>query len=716
MSVKIKTSSALKNRILQLLAEGRQKTLSREQLFKKLNMDVTKRTSVDECLKILETEGLIIKGGKGRLGLPHRLGYLTGVLQGHKRGFAFLRPDSPAEDVYIRALNLNGAVHGDRVLVRLERKNSGRRCEGAVVKILKRGSQRFAGTLIKERKKFFVEPDDQRLAFLVQVAAKELKKARPGDKVVAEVLKWSLNRRPHQGRVARILGPAGSNLAELEAFKFRFGLPEKFPEAVLKAASELPGEEMIAKIIKEGTRLDLRKECLVTIDDETARDFDDAVSLEEEKGVFKLGVHISDVAHYVLQNKAIDREAFKRGTSTYLVEEAVHMLPPRLAEDLCSLKAGEERLALSVFMTIDSQGELKKAEFHNSVVKVAERLTYEQIEKFHNSAGQKKLFFDPRLPQMMAQMFELAKILRQRRLERGALDLDLPETKIITGDDGVPLAVEKRLMGPAEQLIEEFMVYCNETVAAYLCSKKLPCLYRVHAVPTEEKLALLRQTLTLMGVKALSGLKVLKAKHLPRLLEETKGERTEKLVRYLVLRSVPQAVYSAENEGHFGLASSCYGHFTAPIRRYPDLVVHRILKEVLKEGAPNKEWFKKIRTRLPLIAQHASERERAAIEAERASVEIKKAQFMEGKIGEVYTGIISGVAGFGFFVELDNTVEGKVPVEELKDDYYVYNERAATLTGVRGGKRYRLGDEVTIEVLRVNREEGQVIFIPADRP
>jgi ribonuclease R len=315
---------------------------------------------------------------------------------------------------------------------------------------------------------------------------------------------------------------------------------------------------------------------------------------------------------------------------------------------------------------------------------------------------------------MIDQMSSLADILRERRMARGALDLDLPEARIEVDEDGTPLSVTKRAMGKSESLIEEFMIYCNEAVANYLYKRKLPCIYRVHTLPTEEKLAMLRETLSLMGIGSLSNVKVLKPKHLNGLLKDTKGAKTEKLVRYLVLRSLPQALYSAENEGHYGLASDCYCHFTSPIRRYPDLMVHRILKQKLSAGGLTTEKIKGLQARLPDIARRCSERERAAVEAERASVDIKKAQFMESKIGEVYEGIINGVTGFGLFVELDNTIEGMIPVSELHDDYYAYNERAATLTGERTRKRYRLGDIVKVQVVRASREEGQITFALAD--
>ncbi|MDW7729258.1 MAG: ribonuclease R [Bacillota bacterium] len=707
-------STRLHGDIERILKESRQKSLTPQQILEALDLSQQNKEILLAELKKLQIEGNVVKTARGRYGMPENLGFLSGVLQGNRRGFAFLRPDNQDEDVFISAGNLNGAAHGDRVMVRVEENRGRRRREGVVIEVIKRGQSRLVGTLRREKKRFFVEPDDNRFSTSIQVSSKELKRAKPGDKVVVEIEKWSKGNRPSRGAVIEHFGRAGTAKAEQLTFKHRYELPGEFPPPVLQYVNDLPGEESIAQAADEQGRQNLRYLKMVTIDDETARDFDDAVSLElQPGGRFRLGVHIADVSHYVRQGKPIDREALKRGTSTYLVDKVIHMLPPKLSENLCSLQAGKDRLALSVLMDIDNQGELTGANFSKSVIKVTERLTYQQVETYFNKSSDQKLFQDRDISGMLDNMSALADILRERRMKRGALDLDLPEARIEVNEDGVPLSIEKRAMGRSESLIEEFMIYCNETVAEHLYAKKFPCIYRVHTLPTEEKLSMLRETLTVMGIGALSNIKVLKPKHLNGLLDKTRGEKTEKLVRYLVLRSLPQAQYSAENQGHFGLASECYCHFTSPIRRYPDLIVHRILKEKLSSEGLNKERIKKIEARLPEIARQSSERERAAVEAERASVEMKKAQFMEGKIGETYTGIINGVAGFGVFVELDNTVEGMIPVGELKDDYYIYNERAASLTGERTSKSYRLGDEIRVEVVRASREEGQVTFAPA---
>ena len=708
-------SGQLRERIYEALKGHKQKALALPQVLNALGMQKHDQDILLGDIKNMIDEGLLVKTGSGRYGLPERLGYVTGVLQGNRRGFAFLRPDRQEEDVFISSDNLKNAAHGDRVVVQLDKKRKGkRRREGTVMGIVKRGQRRLVGTLQRKGKKYYVVPDDQRYPNEVQVSAKGVKQVEPGDKVIVEVEEWVHGRMPSRGRVVEHLGSPGSVQTERLAFKHRYELPGEHPAKVLNEVDALPGEDKIAQQLEEAGRRDLRKLKMVTIDDETAKDFDDAVSLEEtEEGTLRLGVHIADVSHYVRSGKPLDREALKRGTSIYLVDRVIHMLPTTLSENLCSLQANKDRLAVSVFMDIDSSGDLVAADYTTSVIKVAERLTYKQVEAYLSEKKDESVFKDAAVPEMVDRMDRLAAILRQRRADRGTLDLDLPEAKIEIDDQGNPVAIEKRTMGRSESLIEEFMIYCNETVASYLTENEVPCVYRVHAVPTEEKLLMLRETLTLMNIKAARNIKVLKPKHLKKLLEDTKGEPNERLVRYLVLRSLPQARYSAASDGHYGLASKCYCHFTSPIRRYPDLMVHRLLKQYLAGGI-TPEKISRLQSRLPGIAEQSSERERAAVEAERASIDVKKAQYMEQKIGEVYTGIINGVANFGIFVELDNTVEGMIPIGDLGDDYFFYNEKAASLTGERTRKNYRLGDIIEVKVVRANREEGKVTFAPAD--
>lgn len=704
------TVEKLRKQIEELLAENRQRTLSMQQLAETLGLQGQETKTLARELELMQEEGLVLKTARGRYGLTRRLDCLTGVLQGNRRGFAFLRSDGEKEDVYISSRNLNDAVHGDRVVIRLASGISHRRREGEVIGILQRGHSRLVGTLEQHGKRVYMIPDDDRICQEIEVSGgKQL--AKRGDKVVLEVEAWARGNKPPKGKVVERLGKSGSAQAEQLSLHRKHDLPVEFPAEVLKEVERFSAEETITKGASKEGRRDLRDLPMVTIDGETARDFDDAVSLEIlEDGTLRLGVHIADVSYYVREGKPLDREALNRATSTYLVDQVIHMLPPLLSEELCSLQAGQDRLALSVFMKLTADGEIIENSFTPSVIKVTERLTYPQVEAFLENSSSEKPLKHSYLGELLREMDRLACQLRQRRLKRGALDLDMPEVQVILDDDGKPVAIERRQMGRAESLIEEFMILCNEAVAGHFAREKIPCLYRIHAVPTAEKLAALRETLSLMGLDAMSRQKELKPAHLKKLLENSKGEPAERLISYLMLRSLPQARYSTVNEGHFGLASPRYLHFTSPIRRYPDLVVHRILKEYLAGCGLKELRVTKLQARLPSIAQQASERERAAMEVERASEDQAKARYMEDKIGEVYPGIINGVTNFGIFVELENTVEGMIPISELGDDYYVYHEKQASLVGERTRKTYRLGDHIPIEVVKVNTNDGKLTF------
>ena len=700
----------LKERTVQLLSAHRRRSLTLQQLSGALGLDKEESTLLARQVRQMQADGLLIKTGRGRYGLPRRLNCITGVLDGNRKGFAFLRPDLEKEtDVFISPGRLKGAVHGDRVLVRLLSTGGRRSREGEVVDILSRGCEQLVGTLEQRGRRFYVIPDDRRFGGKVNLAP-GLKKARCGEKVIVKVDSWQKGKNPSCGHLVERIGMPGVPQTERLLFEKRFELPGKFPPSVFKELGLLPSGKEVGRIASEEKRADLRNLDAVTIDGAEAKDYDDAISLEMlPRGGYRLGVHIADVSQYVREGKAVDREARERSTSTYLVDRAVHMLPPLLSEDLCSLKAGEDRLSLSVLIDLSAAGEMKRYRFSPAVVRVARRLTYPQVEAYLE-AGEPP-GGDPSFPgAMLERMDRLAALLRQKRLRRGALDLDIPEPQFILDPAGAVLRVERRRPGRSESLIEEFMILANEVVAAHFAEEQLPLLYRVHAVPAEEKLAALRETLLMLGDPLAAKLPRFRADHLKMLLEGSRGRDAEVLIRYLILRSLPQARYSTANEGHFGLASRCYCHFTAPIRRYPDLVVHRILKESLKPGGLSEKRLAQLQSRLPAIADHASERERAALEAERADEDIKKAEYMKNELGQVYPGIINGVTGFGLFVELENTVEGMIPLSELADDYYVYQERLASVIGERTRKTYRLGDPIKIKVIRVDTAAGKITF------
>lgn len=639
-----------------------------------------------------------------------RLKCLTGVLQGNRRGYAFLRPDSGEEDIFINPSALNGAVHGDRVTVRLiSSSRRRRRPEGEVVEILKRGCERLIGTLERKGKNYYVIPDDNRLGRSVALS-RNLKEARRGEKVMVKVDSWQKGNRLTRGHLVERIGMPGEAGTEEFLFDHQYKLPGPFPPRVLKELDTLPSEEAVPLIASEAKRPDLRGLPMITIDGADAKDFDDAVSLEMlPKGGYRLGVHIADVSYYVREGKAIDREALERGTSIYLINRAVHMLPPLLSEELCSLKEGADRLAVSVSMDLSPAGDLQCYSISPSLVRVARRLTYPQVEA--HLTGEARIGGRGGISgKMLDQMDRLAALLRQKRFQRGALDLDIPEPQFILDEAGHVTGVERRRAGRSESLIEEFMILANEVVAVHFAEKGLPLIYRVHARPVQEKLASLRETLLLLGDRTAAELREFKPHHLKMLLERSRGKEAEVLIRYLVLRSLPQARYSVVNEGHFGLASPFYCHFTAPIRRYPDLVVHRLLKESLAPGGIAGKRLAVLEARLPEIAVHASDREREAMEAERACEDVKKAQFMEGKLGESFPGLINGVTNFGLFVELENTVEGMIPLSDLDDDYYVYRQEAAGVIGERRRRVFRLGDPIRIRVIRVDSSLGKITF------
>ncbi len=699
-----------REKVIQVLEGHHLPSLTLRQLSAALGLREEERKLLAELLKEMAACGLLVKTGRNRYGLPRRHDCASGVVMGSGRGYAFIRPDSGGEDIFVRPGALKSAVHGDRVLFRLVSPGGRRRKpEGEVVAVLQRGCEQLVGTLERRGRHYYVIPDDSRFGRAVAIT-RSLREARRGDKVVVKIDAWPEGRGPSRGHLVERIGPPGAPGTEQLLFDRRYGIPGEFSPRVLKELETLPPEEDIPQIASAEKRADLRSLLMVTIDGEDARDFDDAVSLEPlPEGGYRLGVHIADVSYYVREGQAIDREALARGTSIYLVDRAVHMLPPLLSENLCSLKAGQDRLALSVLLHLSPAGDLESYRFLPSIVRVSRRLTYPQVEAF--LAGESDLGGEGADPgKMLRQMDRLAALLRRRRLRRGALDLDLPEARFILDEEGKVTGVERHRPGRAESLIEEFMILANEAVASHFAREELPLIYRVHAVPDAEKLAALRETLLRLGHPGVAGLRELKPHHLKTLLEKSAGEPAEALIRYLVLRSLPQARYSTVNEGHFGLASRFYCHFTAPIRRYPDLVVHRVLKESLAPGGLNERRRAILQARLPGIAAHASEREREAMEAERASEDMKKAEFMKGKLGEVFPGIISGVTGFGLFVELENTVEGMIPLSELDDDYYAYQEDRAAVVGERTRKAYRLGDPVLVRVVRVDTAAGKIAF------
>ncbi|MEW6448547.1 MAG: ribonuclease R [Bacillota bacterium] len=661
-----------------------------------------------KLLRRMEEKGLIYQTRAARFGLPEQFNLFVGRVQGHSKGYAFLIPDKEGvADIFISTGNLNGAMHNDRVAVRLLPDGRGRMREGEVVRILKRGNSRIVGTVYKKRRFSVVVPDESRLGIDIVVPRGRLMAAKNRDKVVVELTVYPGPGTPPEGRVVEVLGQAGAPGMDMLALCRRYDLPDGFSTRVLTEAGAVPAA-VSAEEVKD--RRDLRDWLIITIDGEDAKDLDDAVSLTVlPDGMYSLGIHIADVGYYVREGGALDREAFKRGTSVYLPGRVVPMLPPRLSDGICSLNPQEDRLTFSVLMTVDPEGGVQDYEIFPSVIRSRERMTYTAVYRILEGDPEFTARYS-HLSEMLARMRDLCLVLRRRRLEKGAIDFNLPETKVELDEAGRPVAVTRAERTVAEQIIEEFMLLTNETVAKHAAVLGLPFIYRIHPKPDQDKVAALEQLLAGFGYNA-RGLTRLEPAKFQAVLDAVAGRREERLINAVMLRSMKQARYAPERSGHFGLASEYYTHFTSPIRRYPDLFIHRVLREALLNGWRLPEnRMAELSARALYVATAASERERVAMEAEREAVEVKKAAFMQDKIGNVYLGFISGVTAWGLYVELDNTVEGLVHVRTLGDDFYVYDEHAYTLTGRNTGKCYRLGDPVQVRVVRASPEDRTVEF------
>ena len=688
-----------------------------EQLAEELDPDASDEFLVEfyEKLNEMAAKGQLILTKKKKYALPQQLGFYTGRLQGNARGFGFLIPDDKEQkDVYISAENLHGAMHNDRVMIRLlgiEEMEYSRSAEGEVVKILERSNKTVVGTFEMDKYFGFVIPDDRKISQDIFIPKDEVNGAKAGFKVVAEIVKWPEKRRNPEGRIIEVLGHKDDVGTDILSIIRQYELPEEFPEEVAAAArsisQEIPEEE-----IKR--RHDIRDLRMVTIDGADAKDLDDAVSIEKlENGNYRLGVHIADVSYYVREGSVIDRDAEARGTSVYLVDRVIPMLPRELSNGICSLNPKEDRLAFSVFMEIDLHGNVVDHTIEETVIRTTERMVYEDVTKILEENDPELVSRYSDLVDDFRNMETLSKILRSKRMRRGSIDFDLDEAKITLDIKGKPVDVKPYPRGISNRIIEEFMLVCNETVAEYMSWNEAPFLYRVHEEPTIEKLLDFNEFVHNFGyhLKGVGG--EIHPKTLQALLEKIRGTREEDIISAVMLRSLQKARYSHENLGHFGLAARFYTHFTSPIRRYPDLMIHRIIKDLLN-GRLDEERIEKLKEKLPPLADHCSQRERLADEAERETDALKKAEFMLDKIGMEFEGIISGVANHGLYVELESTVEGLVRIAALDDDYYVYNEKHYCLMGMRNRKIYRLGDTIRVRVTQVDIPARNIDFVLAD--
>lgn len=654
------------------------------------------REELSKALEELLSEGKISLSKRGRYAKA-QITKVTGVFTSHAKGFGFVAVEGQEQDIFIGENDTGNAFLGDTVEVVLKGRG-GRRPEGVITKVLSHGVKEVIGTFEKSKSFGFVVPDNQRINRDIFIPLERTRGAVTGQKVAAEITDYGRGRRNPEGRITKIIGEASDPQTEVLSVVLAYGIPTEFPEKVLNQAERVAKE--VSQADREG-RLDLRGEVCVTIDGEDAKDLDDAVSLRKEGENYVLGVHIADVANYVQENSALDREALERGTSVYLSDRVIPMLPRALSNGICSLNEGEDRLALSCMMTIDEKGRITGHTLAETVICVNRRLSYTGVQKILDGDPEECEAYRELVP-MLKEMASVSALLRRRRRKRGSIDFDFPETKVILDEKGHPTDIRPYERNEATRLIEDFMLAANETVAEDYYWQAQPFVYRIHEKPDAERMQKLGVFIRNFGYSLHSSGDEVHPGEIQKLLDRIAGTPEEAMLSRLTLRSMKQAKYSTDCTGHFGLAASYYCHFTSPIRRYPDLQIHRIIKENLR-GRLSAERISHYETILPEAAKHSSEMERRAAEAERESVKLKKAEYMEGHRGEEYDGVISGVSTYGFYVELENTVEGLVHVNSLKGDFYEYDEKSGELRSARTGTSYRLGEKVRIRVKGTDR-------------
>jgi ribonuclease R len=690
--------------ILELMKEEDRPLLLKE-VLRRLGLQKEQRQKAREYLRDLADKGKVVRIRGNRYGLPSKMNLIVGRVKTHPDGYGFVIPEAEGEeDIFISPRNLKEAMNGDRVVARVESiRRKGK--EGSVIRILERKTRKVVGKFMRAKNYSYIIPEDERILQEVFIPEGETKRARPNQIVVAEITQYPTERARPEGRIIHILGYPDDPEIEPQIIIHKYELPYRFSSVVLREAQNLSPAPSSHEY---RDRVDLREIPTFTIDGENARDFDDAVSIERERdGGLKLYVSISDVSHYAREETGLDNEAYSRGTSVYFPDRAIPMFPPELSNEICCLHPRVDRLTLTAELRYDGNGERRAVQFYPSVIRSDERLTYTLVRKILvDEEVELRRKFKHLLPSLEL-MADLCQELRRRRIGRGAIDFDLPEPEVILNLQGETEDVIRAERNLAHQIIEEFMIAANEAVAHFMEEKGFPFIYRIHEPPKKEAIDEFRRFISQLGYKMRK-----ESDHSPkefqRILSDIKGRPEERVVNEILLRSMKWAKYSAKNLGHFGLASDGYTHFTSPIRRYPDLIVHRLLKRVL-----SKKEVKIPEEVLANKADHLSNRERVAMEAEREILGRYRVRFMKDKIGEEFEGIISGVAAFGFFVELkDIFVEGLVRVTSLHDDYYQYHEKRYCLVGERTHKTFRIGDEVKVRVDRVDVERRHIDFSP----
>jgi ribonuclease R len=699
-----------RDQVLDLMRERVHHPAAMRELLQILKVPREERTTFKRHVKSLVSSGELIQIRGHRFGLPEKMDLYVGRLQTNPAGYGFVTPERPLDnggDVYISGPMLNEAMHGDRVVVRIERIKDGGRAEGRVIRILERSNTTIVGRYDRDENGMgYVAPFDRRVLMDIFVPPGQEGGGSPGEMVIVELTRWPTSTRGAIGHVTEVLGDINAPGVDTEIIIRKYGIPDRHSNEAIAEAVRM-GTQVSERDIRG--RSDFRGIPTVTIDGEHARDFDDAITLEKlPNGNYWLGVHIADVSHYVQEGSALDREAYDRGTSVYFPERAVHMFPSELATGLCSLNPHVDRLVQSCFMEIDRRGQVVRHEFHDGVINSDERMTYTAVNGILTDRDPALLKQYAALVPMFELMREAFQILNDARRRRGSIDFDLNEAEVIMDEGGVVEAIIALQRNVAHRIIEEFMLLANETVATYLESQEAPTLYRIHEEPDILKVAKFEEFISGFGYSLAAPANALRPRHFQKLLEKLDGKPEEKPIAMVMLRTMQKARYAPENLGHFGLASPSYTHFTSPIRRYPDLVVHRALRAARQQTLADEareEWIEE----MPEVARHTSEMERRADDAERELVQWKKVKFMADKVGDEFEGYVTGVAAFGLFIELiEHYVEGMVHISTMADDYYRFVEGAHLLRGENTHKVYRLGDKVKVQVIRVNMELRQV--------
>ena len=696
----------MREAILDILKNS-DKALDIYELQDMLNVStVENTTAMMEELRKLEDEVVIYHSNKDKYMMLDNSHLRKGVMRANKRGFGFVEVEGMEEDIYVSSENMNGAIHEDIVLVEITSKMNIERLEGRILKVIKRQVERYIGEINFDKKgKGHITLDDKKIKLNIEVPKDKSMNAVDGHKVVVELVKRVNKNTKYEGKVIEIIGHKHDPGVDILSIIYKYNINVEFPDDVKEEVKTIPSEVSEEEMVG---RRDLRDEVIFTIDGDDTRDIDDAISIEKlPNGNYKLGVHIADVSYYVKEGSPLDVEAQERGTSVYLVDRVIPMLPHELSNGICSLNPNVDRLAMSCVMEIDENGKTVDYEIFESVIRSRIQMTYKKVNSIleDNIVPEGYEEYEEKL-RLMA---ELAEVLRKFKVRRGYIDFGVQEAKILVDENCKPTDVVIRERGVGENLIEDFMIAANECVASHIFYMSLPFVYRIHEVPEEDRIRSFLAFVSSLGYNVAGDIKDVKPTTMQRILKSLEDKPEFKILSSLLLRSMKKAVYRPENLGHYGLASPCYTHFTSPIRRYPDTTVHRLLRTYLFKGKADMGTCKKWEERLVYITEHSSDRERASIECEREVEDMKMAEYMEGHIGEEFEGMISSVTNFGMFVELDNLIEGLVPLREM-NDFFHYDEERMTLTGERTNIKYCIGDRVLVKVVRASHEEKTIDF------